>query len=569
MKKKRYIQLWVSLVLLLPILIACITDKEVDISILPEDTPFEVTFGSFTSEIKSVTTRVNADKELGDVTNLRILVFNESGNFLYSRQAELKSQTSAPSGDGAYLPDSKKDGIHQVYTYSANLLSSTKKRIIHFIANHDWVDYPQDHFLVGQSEGELIPALTTNKTEFWRRVEFIKLNEDSLQGKVVKLLRNQAKISIEYTGTDPFIISNAWVYNGYDKGTVAPFFFNNDLSYSFPHQPDVPTLPMGLTPIKLDFTNGNNELEVELFEHLNEGTDPLFIIIKSLGRGFYKIDLKKIDNHTGITSLYDVVRNYWYKIEINSVTREGYNSAEEAAINPAGNNLLASVELEKYPSISNGKHSLSVGEIEAVYTKIPAVFKTTIKYSEGAENVKVSGLWEQNITDEYIESVGYSIPGSPGQGQKEGEFTIKFKKIPKDETVKLQMAVVASPQEGSTDIITRTITITLRPPYQFNAELTSARLEEGKEITIWFDIPQTIPALLFPFDVLIQTKELTPIPGQNLSYEFQDGKYYIKYLVTEANSGKRVDLKFKQNIDESTEKITLLSNYFEDGTVNL
>lgn len=542
-----------------------------DISALPEGTEVEVTFGSFMNEAGSMGLRsTNADEELSDITNLRLLVFDESGNFIYSRKAVLSSQIVAPNDDQSYFPEGK-EGILKVYSYSTKLLSSTKKRIIHFIANHDWTGYPQDYFLAGKSEGELIPALTTNRTEFWRRVELSGLNAGSLQGKVVKLLRNQARISIEYNKS-AFEITNAWVYNAYAIGTVAPYIYNKSLTYTFPDQPELPTIPAGVTEEKVAFAKVGNAYEAEVFEHRNEEAAPLFVIIEVANR-YFKIDLKKIDATTGITSLHDLVRNYWYKIEVKEILAEGYASAEEAAMYPAGNNLLASVELEKYPAISNGTHSLSVGQIEAVFVKLPAEspaeFKTKIYYSEGAENVSVSGLWEQDITDAYIGSVKYFIENP---GDKEGELTIQFKDIPTDETLRLQVAVVAKPFNESPDIITRTITILLRPPYKFDAKLkptTEGETTAGSELTLSFDVPQTIPASLFPFAILIKTKELTPLPGQNLSFEIKDGDYYVRYWATEASRGNRVELKFKRNIDGATEEVHLLSDYYEIGTVEL
>lgn len=536
-----------------------------DIAVLPEGTEVEVTFGGFMNEAGSMGLRsTNADEELDDIKNLRLLVFDESGNFIYSRKAVLSSQIVAPDGDQSYLPKGK-DGILKVYTYSTKLLSSTKKRIIHFIANHDWSEYTQDYYLAGKSEGELIPALTTNQTEFWRRVELNGLNAGSLQGKVVKLLRNQAKISIEYNNS-AFEITNAWVYNAYEKGTVAPYTYTKDLAYSFPDKPELPTIPAGVTVQNVPFAKVGNAYEAEVFEHRNEEAAPLFVIIEVASK-YFKIDLKKTDATTGITSLHDLVRNYWYKILVKEILADGYASADEAAMNPAGNNLLASVELEKYPAISTGTHSLSVGHIEAVYTKLPAEFKTTINYSEGADKVKVTGLWEQDIEGEYIETMKYES----GTGN-EGQLTIQFEKLPKDETIKLQVAVVARPSEESPDIISRTITITLRPPYTFNAELESAIEGEttaGSELTLSFDVPQTIPASLFPFAIWIKTKELTPLPGQNVSFEIKDGDYYVRYWATEASRGNRVELKFKRNIDGATEDIKLLSDYYEIGTVEL
>lgn len=567
MKKKKYISIWMSLAFLLAVLVACTVDQEVeDLTVLPEGSPIEVTFGSFTCEICPVTVRsINTNESEDNIEDFRLLVFDELGNFLYSRKAVIDKKTIAPTNDNSYLPDGKQEGIETVYKYSAKLLSTSKKRFIHFIANHDWNDFPQDYFLLGQSEGELIPALTATQNEFWRRIEFNGLNENSLEGKVVKLLRNQAKISITYNNS-AFNIKSAKVHNAYDKGTVAPYtFLNETLTYSFLNQPQTPTIPIDTQAKNIDFVIKDKTYEVDLFEHSNEGVSPLFVIIEVENMGFYKIDLKKVDTETGITTLYDIVRNYWYKIEIQSIVGKGYDLEEEAAKNRAGNNLLSSVELEKYPSVSDGVNILYVEKMEAFIVKDTIIYTSEIYFSAGINKVEEHLDFSDALKKEYIKSI---VLDKTYGDENTGLLTVEFIKIP-NETVQLPIHIVAKPNPESTyGVITRKINITLRPPYQFNATLTSNGIQAKDTVTISFDVPSMAESL-FPFKVLFNTKELTPVFGQNMSYEIKDADYYIKYLITEKSRGKQVKLKFHRNISGATEKIKMVSDYYETQVVDL
>lgn len=96
--------------------------------------------------------------------------------------------------------------------------------------------------------------------------------------------------------------------------------------------------------------------------------------------GYYKIDLVKLDPSTGETSYYDVIRNFHYRVIVNNVANEGYATAEEAARNPAGNNLFASVELADYPSVSDGTNTLDVELLGATFVSPSTFYHQGILY---------------------------------------------------------------------------------------------------------------------------------------------------------------------------------------------
>src|SRR3712207_7847173 len=49
----------------------------------------------------------------------------------------------------------------------------------------------------------------------------------------------------------------------------------------------------------------------------------------------------------GVSSRYDIVRNYHYHVKVNAVNNKGYATEEEAVTKPAGNNIFASTRSEE------------------------------------------------------------------------------------------------------------------------------------------------------------------------------------------------------------------------------
>lgn len=566
------------LLLLLPALFTACTAEDSLIDeqsnrVLPEGTPFEVTFGGWANgmSVAEVSTRAAGD-DPNQITNLRLLVFDENHNFLYSREAVLGSIVADDKTDGEHIP-SGRDGITKMWQFTVSLISSNKKRYIHFIANHDWNGFPQDYFIEGKSDGELISGLTTNKVEFWRMAEFNQLQEADMNGKVFKLLRNNAKVSLHFGGdASKFVYEGFTVYNTPNKATVAPFIFNEDMSYKFPITPDKPTIPAEANPL-FPGAIGKYDNGYDIFEQTNKSDYTGFVIMQGKYNGsatssYYKIDLKYLVESTGVASLYEIVRNTHYIITVTEVLNKGYATRKEAVNNPAGNNIFASLEYADYPSVSDGTSSLEVEKLGGTFVVLPNTFTTNVKYTEGIKNVTYYPSWQPE--DPYLgDIVRTDDPLDPTKGT----LSVNFKKIPDDRTLNYSINVIGKhPTTGA--LIARKITLTLRPPYNFNQGISSTGVAAGDKVTIKFDVPATINKSSFPFDVFIETKELTPdlSDGYNngMMLVQKDGKYYYKYTVKEsAAAGTTIKLNFIRNQADATEVINLTSPYYNPAIVNL
>src|SRR5690554_6579020 len=104
-----------------------------------------VSFNASIPEFKRVITRAN-----GGVNDMYLLVFDENGNYIAKRQATLSNQTETGG------------------TFTAQLPSSSNKRIVHFISNYDWTGFSDTG---GLNEASVVALLSIDNVTFWSRVE--------------------------------------------------------------------------------------------------------------------------------------------------------------------------------------------------------------------------------------------------------------------------------------------------------------------------------------------------------------------------------------------------------------
>ena len=156
-----------------------------------------------------------------DITELYLLVFDENGRFLSRNKAIMEATQNI-------------DGV-VVRKFKVVLLSSDKKRSIHFVANYDnWENFPATHEILHTDEGSVIPRMKSAGTTYWGRFDFNMLEETSFDNKRFPLLRNKAKIVVELdliTDALPFQIFEYAVYNAPALGTVAPFKYDEEEIY--------------------------------------------------------------------------------------------------------------------------------------------------------------------------------------------------------------------------------------------------------------------------------------------------------------------------------------------------
>lgn len=584
---------------------------EVVTSTMADGEPFTTTINGFADDVvvSDLQLRSGGIESLDQITSLRLLVFDKDQKFLYSTDAILGGSTAAPDGDDNYLPDRKKNGITDMKTFNVTLYQSSEVRYIHFIANYDWVGYKQDVFLEGVSAGDMIPKLTTqNKaadgnnptTAFnpmWSMVKVDGLNKDTFNGKVVKLLRNYAKFSIEL---DPFVkgykLDKFILCNVPNKGTVAPFSTSGYL-FDFPYPPESATTPTdavifpnNTTAHMIPVMDGTVPRTFKAFEFPNTTHQKSFVIFSAIKEGsttprYYKVDLVNRKDEISVNDYFAILRNRHYRIVVKNITFDGFATMDEAIKSPAGNNVFASVELKDFGNVSDGQMTLTVDPIEKVIVRPYSNHIFNVSYTGVDSNGKTIDLGKRTDAD-FLQFYPSWDPatdpylGALIQDDQKGFISVNAKAIPSDEIKEYFVEVVGvryystdpnAPDNtktpsvdgysGATTPILRRINITVRKPFSFNASMSGT----GGTRTVEFDIPEGITTQIIPFEILIDAPDLSPIntvDKNDLTLVFKDGKAYYKYIVSQPDQlNQRVKLSFNiNNGSAETKKPVILTS---------
>lgn len=604
-------------------------DLEGSTSYVKEGERFTATVGVNNDLLNQQLLRAGGIEDIALVSNLRVLVFDENHNFLYSEDAELLTSTDDLTGVIDYLPDHDQAKVKKIRLFKVSLISSSKKRYVHFVANHDWTGFTQDYYAVGTSAGELLTtsSLVNNVEELWGSdpkklalwsiVEADQLNEDTFKQRVVKLLRNYSKVTVNTTKLDnttseAFVMQSFAICNVYDKGTVAPFV-TSGYAFEFPYDP-----PTSTTPVDVKIVNDEDAVKANpasltlidkndpyfLFE--KDNTKPYkrsYLIIKGTRTNtatgvngetrYYKVDLVKSMEGERVAAYFPIIRNKHYVVNINGVTSDGFKTIQEAIDAPAGNNVFADVKLQDFQKISDGTSTLLVDPIQLVVVK-PGIYTINANYlvtnTDGYDHLKYYPSWDaipdtNNAESGYIFLNGNDPYFGALKKVKEG-FTFEVKAIPEYGSKLYGIDVVALRVHDGTDVdgvagattpITRRVRITVNAPYLFRAELLPADANGIRNLTFRVYEEDMIPKTLFPFEVLIKASGLTPVNSgdKNVTVEFikdpitGNVETYYKYkvqLADQVNGKATIPFKVNNNT-EGPGDITLKSQFYQDQTI--
>ena len=601
-----------------------------------------LTLGLHADDLSDLALRSEAinDDEVEKITSLRILVFNEHQEFLYSTDAVLGDPASAdPLGDDAFLPDGKKGSIKRIKSFQATFIQSDKPRYLHFVANYDWTGQTQDYFLVGNSAGAIIPNLTTSiesangnngKTKafdpMWAQVKLNKLDGQSLQGKVVKLLRCHAKITVvnKTPATNGFKLTGFTACNVHKSGTVAPFVMDN-YAFSFPYAPTKATTPPDVEVIPNDIPEHivSADAEFRLFEHQNNGDKKVFLIIrgeKQLKNGstatrYYKVDFvaKRTEENIISDRVLPIIRNNHYKVTITAVNSDGYATMAEAIAAPAHNNIFSSIELQEFTQVSDEMFTLKTDPVQILIVRPGTYnFNTSFAITDsnyrfkpygsatgagfGAQYIRYYKRWSDN--DFYMGALTQTEIST--RRGNDDHFSIEVKNIPSDavERYSIEVAGLRSyapddtpptnpkdlytyervdgqPVSGATNPLIRNVEITIRKPLLFKAKLVDDASQPGNKF-LEFDIYKNLPKGIFPFEVLIEAPDLSPRNKkgntENLTIVKRGRKVYYRYIVKtdsyDRHNGRvRIPMLVNDGTDSPSHDIVLSSSYYETETI--
>lgn len=601
-----------------------------------------LTLGLHADDLSDLALRSQAinDDEVEKITSLRILVFNEHQQFLYSTDAVLGDPASADAfGDDAFLPDGKKGSITMIKSFQATFIQSDKPRYLHFVANYDWTGQTQDYYLVGNSAGAIIPNLTTSiesangnngKTKafdpMWAQVKLNKLDGQSLQGKVVKLLRCHAKITVvnKAPATNGFELTGFTACNVHKSGTVAPFVMDN-YAFAFPYAPTKATTPpdVEIIPNYIPEHIVPADAEFRLFEHQNNGDKKVFLIIrgeKQLKNGstatrYYKVDFVAKRDKENIVSdrVLPIIRNNHYKVTITAVNSDGYATMDEAIAAPAHNNIFSSIELQEFTQVSDEMFTLKTDPVQILIVR-PGTYDFNTSFAitdsnyrfkpygggtgagSGAQYIRYYKRWSDH--DAYMGALTQTEVSA--RSGNDDHFSVEVKDIPSDAVERYSIEVAGlrsyapddtppanprdlytyervdgTPVTGATNPLIRNVEITIRKPLLFKAKLVNDPQGQAGDKLLEFDLYKNLPKGIFPFDVLIEAPDLSPRNkgnAENLTIVKRGSKVYYRYIVKtdsyDRHNGRvRIPVLVNDGTSSPSHDIVLTSPYYETKTI--
>ena len=529
-----------------------------------------IDFTANISDLKSVDTRA-VDPDGLDLNNMTLFCFNEYGLYISSEVAYLNTHT-VDSG-----------------TFSAIIPNNT--HIIHFLANHSEGLYDDSNF-PGQTESMVIANMEggSGMLVYWSRFEKDATSEKSISEQIadlsyqingttvngVKLIRNQAKITIDQWETAEFVVTGYRTVNIPAFGTVAPHHPERhfDIVNDWETTDEFVTLPNNQS-IMTDITDINTKPEDYIFETINSGDRLVSVIIRGHRPGeteaddkYYRVVLQNIDG-----SNFMIRRNHNYNIHIVGMLSFGQNSFKEALSGAASNNAWISID-EWVNEISDGTETLWVEQTAYVLssdqyagTNWTLPYKYTIDNHGSAEAPTVTWLDNNvaydNITNNYNTTTGEGeitlrlYPMYEGNEQQVGSLLIKKGKLQRKITIYIIRTQIFTPAWISSQV------------YGVADE----------HVTLMFTVPDTCPDALFPFTVLVSVNhldvrsssgELLPVYIKGEEGYFGDDwegiNYKYAYTVTEPGKHRLHMRSILKHQDGDTESVHLEANFFETIT---
>lgn len=484
-----------------------------------EGEPVTLTFSVKVPDTQSAALRGTLGKP--SITDLQLVVFDANGAL---RQVAVATPTSG----WTVSEDSETE-------FTVTLNQTSQKRIIHFVANYDATKVQWGN------ESAVMRGMSVSggMDAYWQRVEFERGIAEGMTGgmKPVHLVRNFAKITMNADAVSgKFTLTGFAVVNTPTMGSVAAY--NTNGGGFAEYWSGSGNTPKSFTEIngtqgfkgfmpadaQMGNTNVQNpEFHTEAFymyEHPYPGnTTATYVLVKGQYQGgadsYYKLDIVQKDE-AGVATPLDIIRNFEYAFQITDVTGDGYNTAEEAAKNPASNNLSASVETKNLLNISDGTSRLFVNFTDTTLVNTN-VIKLKYKYIPQISSGAVDN--SQVRTDRVVPG---NVIASVGSSASEGDWNVLLITPKEPGTVMQQQSVILYVENG----LSREVNFTLRQALALTVGCfadegrTSSEVEGYIGAPLWVDvtIPNDISESLFPLEFLVECDALSIYPNAAKDY---------------------------------------------------
>ena len=348
---------------------------------------------------------------------------------------------------------------------------------------------------------------------YWSR--FIFSNDGSHQqqlanvnnGEGIKLIRNQAKISIENPTSNGFIEITGWTTTNINAyGTTAPYhpdkrFPTDGTDFEWPGD-DFVTLPNNRTKLS-DVMDVTSKPEEYIFEHENSLYDPVSVIIKGRPVGSNEELYYRVMIIDGVGEQLMIRRNHHYKLNITGRLTYGSKSFDEALTAPATNNIWVAVA-DWVNEVSFDGITLSVSDTEVVLGEDRAGGALELSYTITSEETLTAAdaatiTWMEGNTVA-AHSVNHNFVANGTEGH--GTFTLQLLEMGDNNILEGKLVV----KKGR---LQRVIRVVLIKTQNFTPVWAATQIyggDVGELATCKFSVPDDFP--FFPFKVYVSVNSL-------------------------------------------------------------
>lgn len=438
-----------------------------------------------------------ADPDGIDVQNLTLFCFNDFGLYIAHVEAELSPAIETPSLSGVYTA-----------------LIPEDTRIIHFVGNQNPSLYDESMFR-NRTEDEIQVDMVgaSGMIIYWSR--FIFSNDGGHQqqlanvnnGEGIKLIRNQAKISIENPTSNGFIEITGWTTTNINAyGTTAPYhpdkrFPTDGTDFEWPGD-DFVTLPNNRTKLS-DVMDVTSKPEEYIFEHENSLYDPVSVIIKGRPVGSNEELYYRVMIIDGVGEQLMIRRNHHYKLNITGRLTYGSKSFDEALTAPATNNIWVAVA-DWVNEVSFDGITLSVSDTEVVLGEDRAGGALELSYTITSEETLTAAdaatiTWMEGNTVA-AHSVNHNFVANGTEGH--GTLTLQLLEMGDNNILEGKLVV----KKGR---LQRVIRVVLIKTQSFTPVWATTQIyggDVGELATCKFSVPDDFP--FFPFKVYVSVNSL-------------------------------------------------------------
>ena len=400
--------------------------------------------------------------------------------------------------------------------------------VVHVVGNQNLTGFLEEDYR-NRSEFEVMSDLeaSAGRMVYWARQTVAELKQKRESGNPVKLIRNQAKVTVEVSNNVPFVVEGFVVTNTSAFGTIAPYnrvkgaFETPSMSSPFVTLPDDDSR-LG------DFMDVRGTMEEYIFETDNSIDNPVSVILKGRYMNgesrYYRVVMMDASGEQ-----MPILRNYHYKVVISDKLSYDQSTFAEALVAAATNNVWLTIG-DDVQEIYGLDYTLSVDETAVVIDSseflspnLKSIYYT-VKRTDGkalTSSDKPTVEWldgntagYNNISHDFNLSTGrgtvtvtlYNLGGEP---RREGTLMIKIGRLYRKVKITTIRKQKFTPSWASTQVYGQ---------------------KTGEHLTLVFTIPDDCPKELFPLEVLVSTDilDVRHESGMQLPLRFADeaGKFY-------------------------------------------